>query len=659
MNDHHVVSGGFPCGLALVDAHGRLQEVNETLCEIQGRTPEHLVGQPVSSLFTVAGRTVYQSYLMPLLRLHGRVEEFALSLRGADGRTHDMLLYATSVDGRSDGTPAPYRLVLVPYRARRAVDDELLRVCRAADRAPGMIFEYRQESDGRSHFPYVSDAVRQLYGCTPLGLRESARDFLDALQPGDRERWCAEPPAAGEQRLEHFVVAVLRTGSQGSVTAWHEVHATVRRLPDGGACWQGYLADVTERRRLEDEAVERHAAEQVRIAQVEFLGRLGHELRTPLNAILAFAQLLLSGEPERLSATQTQQLSLIGAAGGQLRHLVDELTTIHRRQASAFDVELAAVDARDVLRRCLALAAPQAAAAGVELRLEAAPGERRVMADERRLGQVIHNLLSNAIKYNVRGGRVVVGLHESAGRLQLAVRDTGIGLDAEQRQRMFRPFERLGAESTDVPGTGLGLVITRQLVESMGGRIELDSTPGVGSVFRVELNLAPAAADEAPVAAGCTEPAPAPAPAPSAVPVTDLDRVGLPVLYVEDNEVNALVMTAIAERCPRVVLQVSGTAEAALAVARAQPPALLLIDHFLPDGTGGSLLRRMREDPRLRHVPAFLVTASDDGVDQARAAGFDGCWPKPLDVPRTVRAMQRALHRPSRQALDSGFVPLH
>ncbi len=639
----------FPCGLAIVDEEGLLQAVNETLCAIVGRAAGELVGQPVTQLFTPGGRVMHQTYLQPLLRLHGRVEELALSLQAADGQTHDVLVYAEVEPDDHRAGQRVCRLVLVPYRARRAVDDELLRIRRAADQAPGAVFEFRREVDGRSWFPYASEGVHALTGCLPEQLRQSAECWLRRLNPDDRARFGARPGRAGDDWLEHFMVAVQadaeatgQTMPGGPARVWFEVHARARHVDGGAMVWQGYMADVSQRRRLEEEAAGRLAAEQVRLSQTEFLGRVSHELRTPLNAILAFSQLLVAGDHPGLGETPLQQLGLIGAAATQLRQLVDDLIQVSRAEAQGFGVELAALDVRQTVYRSIALAVPQAAEAGVELRAELDAGDLHALADERRLAQVLGNLLSNAIKYNHRGGQVWVRVRARHGELRLTVRDTGPGLTPLQCRSLFRPFERLGAEHSAVPGTGLGLVITRQLVERMGGRIGVESEPGAGSAFHVALPQPPAHAEPRARRRGAGR-APSDGfgrvapPVPAAVHPTRLC-----VLYVDDNEVNGQVMAAIFRRRRQAELRVVGTGAEALAAVRAEPPALLLIDLHLPDTCGTQLLKRLRQDPRLAFVPAYLVTAADDGHELARRAGFAGCWPKPLDVEAVLSAFDGA-----------------
>jgi CheY-like chemotaxis protein len=253
------------------------------------------------------------------------------------------------------------------------------------------------------------------------------------------------------------------------------------------------------------------------------------------------------------------------------------------------------------------------------------------------------NLLSNAIKYNRRGGAVQVGVDLQPGSagaaLRISVADTGRGLDAAQLRQLFEPFNRLGAQSIDVPGSGIGLAISRALVERMGGRIEVESTPGLGSVFRVALPaVALPAAD---VHVGAEAPAPAPAPRPPAAPTGPRRRV----LYIEDNPVNAMIVRELLERRSDLELQVAVDGLGGVEHARRWQPDLLLLDMQLPDIGGLEVMRRLREHPEtaaLRCV-ALSANAMPNDIERALRAGAVEYWTKPLDFAAFLVALDRLL----------------
>ncbi len=255
------------------------------------------------------------------------------------------------------------------------------------------------------------------------------------------------------------------------------------------------LLDVSQRRRagaLQDAAVQ--ASERSSAQKSRFLSSLSHELRTPLNAVLGFSQLLLGGNEHPLDESQRARVEHIQRAGRQLLTLVQESTDIARIESGRLGIALAAVPVHEFFAECVPMFEPDAQQAGVRLQVLAGPGPGDwVLADPDRLRQVLINLLSNAVKYNRRGGSVTLACRRdaAAGTLDLVVTDTGLGMTADQQARLFRPFDRLGAERTAVQGTGLGLTITRLLVEAMGGTLCIESRPGQGSVVSVTLSQAP------------------------------------------------------------------------------------------------------------------------------------------------------------------------
>ena len=228
------------------------------------------------------------------------------------------------------------------------------------------------------------------------------------------------------------------------------------------------------------------AAEEANLAKSDFLSAMSHELRTPLNAILGFAQLL--DMDAGASARQRAWIGHVLASGRHLLALMDDILDISSVQTGELPMTLESLPLRPVVEEAWAMLAGAAQEAGIAVIDEVPPGSALVVrADRRRLKQIVSNLLSNAIKYNRRGGWVRLRAQAAGDQVELAVTDSGPGLDEAQRARLFQPFERLGAQHGPVAGTGLGLALSRQLTEAMGGTIEVDSAPGEGSTFRVRL----------------------------------------------------------------------------------------------------------------------------------------------------------------------------
>jgi PAS domain S-box-containing protein len=381
--------------------------------------------------------------------------------------------------------------------------------------------------------------------------------------------------------------------------------------------------DVTQRRRAEAAQRDADAAERASRAKSEFLARMSHELRTPLNAMLGFAQLLQHDLQGRLDAPQAQRVQRTGSAGRHLLSLIDELLDLGAAEAGSLPLALQPVALDDSVDEVCDWVAPLAAEQHVSLHVQRA--DARVQADARRLRQVLANLLTNAIKYNRRGGSVELASRRvsrdgSAG-WELAVRDTGRGLSGEQLAHLYEPFNRLGAERDGIEGRGIGLLTAHHLVQLMGGSLQVQSRLGEGSEFRVWLPEAAAA------------------PAPPRVHARAASALTL--LYVEDNAVNALLVRELLALRPGVALHVAADGCAGIEAARQHRPDLVLADMQLPDMDGHELLRGLRAAGHRGPVVALSANALPDAVAQARAAGFDDYWTKPIDVNRFLAGIDR------------------
>jgi len=395
----------------------------------------------------------------------------------------------------------------------------------------------------------------------------------------------------------------------------------------------GALMDITARKQAEEALRKASEAARVSREKSEFLSRMSHELRTPLNAILGFAQVL---EMEPLSPEQQEGIKHILKGGRHLLVLINEVLDIERIEAGRIAIALEPAPFGEIVQETLDLIYPLAAKAGVRVHAEisGAP-ERSVLADRQRLKQVLLNLLSNGVKYNHPGGSVTLSAEDvSQGRVRIKVSDTGMGISREKMDRLFVPFDRLGAEQKGIEGTGLGLALSKRLVEAMGGTLGAESEEGKGSTFWAEL-----ARGQMPVRA--------PEPEAQAVVLSPAREISSPrtVLCIEDNLSNFELVRHALARVPGIRLLPSMQGQLGLDLAREHQPDLILLDLHLPDIPGDEVLRRLREDPATRRIPVIMISADamPVQVDRLLQAGACAYLTKPLDIKKFLDQVKQIL----------------
>ena len=373
-------------------------------------------------------------------------------------------------------------------------------------------------------------------------------------------------------------------------------------------------------------------ADRANQAKSEFLSRMSHELRTPLNAILGFAQLL---ELDSQSAEQRESVEQILRAGRHLLGLINEILDISRIEAGRLQLSLEPVPVYETVRQAIDLVQPSAADAHVAVRSDAIDERVHVLADRQRLQQVLLNLLSNGVKYNRESGTVTVSCVEvTGGRLRIDVNDTGRGIAADKLERLFTPFDRLGAEASAIEGTGLGLALSKSLIEAMGGTLRVTSRPEAGCTFSLDLALAAAPGERE-------------APAIVRVPVVRETgpRPAQQILYIEDNLSNLALVDGLLARRPGTTVLSAMQGRVGVSLARDHQPALILLDRHLPDIPGEEVFRLLRADSRTRDIPVIVLSADamPSRMRQFLDGGVRAYLTKPLDVPALLAAIDETL----------------
>ncbi len=410
-------------------------------------------------------------------------------------------------------------------------------------------------------------------------------------------------------------------------------HAVVSALYDDTGHLRGFskiARDVTERKRFEEALLAaREDAVRANNAKSEFLSRMSHELRTPLNSILGFAQLLeldVADEDSRASVAQ------ILRAGRHLLSLIDEVLDIARIEAGRMDLVVEPQPVGEIIAEAISLAGPLCSKSQTRIIVEE-PAETAVtvLADRRRLLQVLLNLLSNAVKYNHHGGTVVIGHYARESCVRIDISDDGPGIPHERIGRLFTPFDRLGAERAGEEGTGLGLALSKQLVEAMRGTLSFQNRPEGGAIFCCELPRG--------------RPLLAPAKAPNLATSTKRAKAEQKlILYVEDTLASlALVEKLIERRSERLLPSMQG--RLGLSLALEHRPDLVLLDLDLPDISGWDVLRQLRADPRTQTIPVVIVSADvrSEVRDSARREGAAGHLTKPLDIDQFMATLDEVL----------------
>ncbi len=489
---------------------------------------------------------------------------------------------------------------------------------------------------------FWNKGAEELYGWGPdEAIGRDPGELLRSELPEGREAILTVLREVG--RWEGEIIQTTRSGARIHVAVRWALQKDGAGSPDAVMeIGRDVTADKVAAAELRDA---RDVAEQASQAKSEYLSRMSHELRTPLTAILGYSDLLEMREPRE---DQTEAIAAVQEASGHLLSLVNDVLDIARIESGRESFSLEPIPLEATVEECVRLVAPSALSRHIKITrsLGECAGDH-VLADRQRLIQALLNLLSNAVKYSGSDAHIFVEAvrervtgqrsmqtraHPIGDFVRLAVRDTGPGFTEEEKARLFQPFERLGAERTTVPGTGLGLALTRKLVQGMHGTIGVESERGVGSTFWIRLARSPAAAPKPRVRRR----------APVVTPVVASERT---VLYVEDNLATIGLMEEVFSMRPQIHLLTAMQGGLTLELAREHRPDLIVLDLHLPDIQGDEVLAQLRSDPRTAGIPVVMCSA--DATERRRkqliAAGAHAYLTKPVKVQRFLRMLDEVL----------------
>ena len=498
----------------------------------------------------------------------------------------------------------------------------------------------------------VNKQTEALTGCTRDEL--IGAPFKNYFTDPERAEAGIKRVLSGSKVTDYELTARARDGKE-TVVSYNATtfHDRDRKL-------QGVIAaarDVTERKRFEQTQQENNvelerakaAAEKANLAKSDFLSSMSHELRSPLNAILGFAQLINSESPPP-TPSQTASIDQILHAGWYLLELINEILDLAQIESGKLALSLEPTSLAEVIFECQAMIEPQGQKRDIRMTFPRFDIPYFVDADRTRLKQVLINLLSNAIKYNQANGTVVVDCATSTPeRVRVSVRDGGAGLPPDMLMQLFQPFNRLGRETSAEEGTGIGLVMSKRLVELMGGTIGVESTVGQGSVFWFELNSAAVPQLAVDLAK------------PMAISQANVQQDVPPrtLLYVEDNPANLRLIEQLIARRPDLRLLSARDGNLGIELARANHPDVILMDINLPGISGIEALKILREDPTTAHIPVLALSANamSRDIKKGLQAGFFRYLTKPIKVDEFMDTLEEALNFAAQEAVQGKVNP--
>lgn len=631
-------------GQVVMGLDGQILAVNDGLCHLTGYNRDNLLGRPIIEVIHPDDRPLVMANIDAMLsgklssaRLEKRCirpdggevwnEETVTLIRDAQGAPDHFVAFVVDINERK-------RLELQLHE-RDALLTSLTR------NIPGTLIKFVITPDGRMLLPYASDGIQELYEMDLQLLRNDPMRAFERIHAEDR-------PAALGLMQQHIEASASRSDSPIPDTyeyrlslprkgiRWMRALIRLEREPDGGTALYTYISDISEQKAYEQALLDARAAEAASHAKSDFLSRMSHELRTPLNAVIGFAQILQLDTGNPLRDAQKTKVELIERAGEHLLAMISDVLDLSRIESGSMTLSLEPLDVSSTMKEALAFASDAAHKAQVELVPPLLGKGLFVRADRLRLRQVLINLLTNAIKYNHVGGKVRSRLWLDGQRVMIDISDTGPGLTAEQQSHLFEPFNRLGAESSGVEGTGIGLVIVRHLVQLMGGNIGVSSQVGHGAHFVIDLP-----ATDAIVALPAARHDPWMI---SSSPST----VGH-VLYAEDNEINVMLVSEILRLRGGIELSVATTGAKAIECAREKHPDLLLLDMHLGDMTGFDVATALDRDPATARIPRVILSADamPSTVAAAKARGFADYLTKPLDARAILNCLEEHLPKPT------------
>jgi len=611
--------------VSVADPAGKILYVNDKFSEISGYQREELIGQ--NHRIVKSGEHPPGFFEEMWLTISsGKIWQGEICNRRKDGGYYWV---ETSIVPFMDANGLPYQYIGIRTDITHIMEAEQ-RLRRSQIYANIGTWDWNIQTGAL----FWSERIGPLFGYPEGKVETTYENFLAGVYPDDRGKViqavsnCVE--RGHDYDIEHRCV-----WPDGTVRWLQERGDVVRDHKGVPLRMLGVVQDIHERKLAEAVLLEaRDEADRANKAKSDFLSSMSHELRTPMNAILGFGQLL--DYDENLSWEHRDSVQEILKAGEHLLELINDVLDLSKVESGQIDLSLEPVEVCPLIEECINLVSTLAEKRGIHISHECLKGAA-VRADRTRLRQVLLNLLSNAIKYNHEGGTIRIKLKlEADNRLRILVSDSGVGISARHMRDLFQPFNRLGAEGGSIEGTGIGLTITRRIVEMMGGTVDALSEVGVGSTFWIELPLESTGESSYTLKDALKNDTQA---------RHDKEPWEHTVLYIEDNPANIKLVAQLLGRRKHIHLLTAHTPELGLELAAERLPELILLDINMPGMDGYEVLKILKAEERLKSIPVVAVTANamSRDIERGMAAGFIDYLTKPLNVIRFFETIDLCL----------------
>lgn len=620
------IFNGSADGIILISAEGIIETLNPAAEQVFGYSADEIVGQDVSCLLPEDERTAHKGY----------IAKAELHMPRIIHKTRDLL------GRRKDGQFFPMELNVAPV-STDGVDSHIVGVFRDITEKKAIEAELREKEERYRFFvENIQEGVvvvenRKVVDVSRVWLdmfryeRDEVigRDVLDFTAPSKhdlvRTKVATESsePYESELMRNHGVIFPALVRGKTLNHGGRKVRITT-------------VMDITGQKNYEAALIEaKLEADHANAAKSEFLSSMSHELRTPMNSIMGFSQMLEANPNEPLTDAQKKCVDHILHGGKHLLELINEVLDLSTIESGHMSMSIEEVTIGDVIGECLPLISSAADARNITVHVpKQGASDISVQADYTRLKQALLNLLSNAVKYNREGGSVTLSILRDADLIRLSVSDTGHGIAKDQQKELFQPFSRLGAEASEIEGTGIGLSITRKIVQLLGGEIGFRSKPGAGSTFWIELpaseklsldNETPLRAAESP---------------------DDEEALSGRVLYVEDNSANLQLMAMLIDRYNGLELLSATTAEAGLEIAERDHPDLIILDINLPEMDGFEVLSLLKKRKKTQAIPVVALSANamEGDIRRGLEAGFLRYLTKPINMDEVIDTISKMLN---------------